>query len=208
MKSILKHYADIVPFLGEIVGENCEVVLQDTRPDQNCIVAIANGHVSGRHVGDGSSELVLQAIKDQEHPRTDRYNYMARTKDGRVIKSSSVYITDDEGKTIGLFGINYDITNLIMAGNAIGSLVNADKGGETKVDALTTNVTDLLDQLIEEADQYIAKPVAMMTKEDKIRAVQFLNEKGAFLVKKAGDKVTKHYDISKYTLYNYLDSNS
>jgi predicted transcriptional regulator YheO len=38
-----------------------------------------------------------------------------------------------------------------------------------------------------------------------VKAVRFLDEKGAFLSKKAGDKVTKYYDISKYTLYNYLD---
>jgi predicted transcriptional regulator YheO len=60
--------------------------------------------------------------------------------------------------------------------------------------------------LIAEADRFVAKPVAMMTKEDKTRAVQFLNEKGAFLIKKAGDKVSRHYDISKYTLYNYMSA--
>jgi predicted transcriptional regulator YheO len=69
---------------------------------------------------------------------------------------------------------------------------------------ITTNVNDLLDQLIEDSVRHIGKPVSLMSKEDKVRAMQFLNEHGAFLIKKAGDKVSKYYDISKYTLYNYL----
>ena len=44
-----------------------------------------------------------------------------------------------------------------------------------------------------------------MSKEDKIKGLKYLDSKGAFLIKKAGDRVTKFYDISKYTLYNYLE---
>lgn len=46
----------------------------------------------------------------------------------------------------------------------------------------------------------------MMTKEDKIRCIQFLNDKGAFLVTKSGDKIANFFNISKYTLYNYIDA--
>jgi predicted transcriptional regulator YheO len=49
--------------------------------------------------------------------------------------------------------------------------------------------------------------VAYMTKEDKIRAIQFLNDSGAFLITKSGDKVSKFFGISKYTLYSYVNIN-
>ena len=45
-----------------------------------------------------------------------------------------------------------------------------------------------------------------MTKEDKIKAIQFLNDSGAFLIMKSGDKVSNHFRISKYTLYSYIDA--
>ena len=45
-----------------------------------------------------------------------------------------------------------------------------------------------------------------MNKEDKIRAIQFLNKAGAFLITKSGDKISKYYGISKYTLYSYIDA--
>ena len=44
-----------------------------------------------------------------------------------------------------------------------------------------------------------------MDKNEKIRAIRFLNENGAFLITKSGPKVCQVFNISKYTLYSYLD---
>jgi predicted transcriptional regulator YheO len=51
----------------------------------------------------------------------------------------------------------------------------------------------------------VGKPVALMSKEDKVRAIGFLDESGAFLITKSGQKVCQYFGISKYTLYSYLD---
>ncbi len=69
-----------------------------------------------------------------------------------------------------------------------------------------TNVNDLLDELISQSIKLVGKPVAMMTKDDKVKAIQFLNNAGAFLVTKSGDKVSRQFGISKYTLYSYMDA--
>lgn len=42
----------------------------------------------------------------------------------------------------------------------------------------------------------VGKPVALMNKDDKVRAIRFLNESGAFLVTKSGDKVAKYFGIN------------
>lgn len=52
----------------------------------------------------------------------------------------------------------------------------------------------------------VGKPVALMTKDDKISAIQFLNDSGAFLVTKSGDKISSYFGISKFTLYSYIDA--
>ena len=39
-------------------------------------------------------------------------------------------------------------------------------------------------------------------------AIQFLNDAGAFLITKSGDKISKYFGISKFTLYSYIDVNS
>ena len=67
------------------------------------------------------------------------------------------------------------------------------------------NVNDLLDELIAQSVALVGKPVALMNKEDKMRAIGFLSQNGAFLVTKSGDKIAKYFGISKYTLYSYID---
>jgi predicted transcriptional regulator YheO len=51
----------------------------------------------------------------------------------------------------------------------------------------------------------LGKPVAAMSREDKVRAVEMLEERGVFLVKGAIDLAAQALAVSKYTLYSYLD---
>ena len=46
-------------------GPNCEVVVHDlaSNDPESSIVAIENGHVTGRKVGDGPSHVVLEALR-------------------------------------------------------------------------------------------------------------------------------------------------
>lgn len=187
-------------------GPKCEVTVHDlTKGTEKTIIAIENGHVTGRHVGDGASEVVLQALKTKDFK--DNLAYFTQTPDGRLLRSSTMYIRDESGKVTALFAINYDITELSHANSILGQFVGSpQEKGKENIETIFSSVNDLLDRLIEESHAYVDKPVALMTKEDKTKAIHFLDEKGAFLIKKAGDRVSKFYDISKYTLYNYMDA--
>ncbi|HPF53832.1 MAG TPA: helix-turn-helix transcriptional regulator [Eubacteriales bacterium] len=195
--------------LAQQFGENCEVLVHDLRggDPEHTIVAIENGHVSHRQAGDGPSRIVLQAMNEKDPSQLeDRSAYLLKTHDGRIVKSSTIYIRNSEGKIDGILSINYDITELLMAQRAIGSLLNHSE--EQRVPArIPQNVNDLLDDLIAQSVQIAGKPVALMTKSDKIKAIHFLNDAGAFLVTRSGDKVSKYFGISKYTLYSYIDAN-
>ena len=65
----------------------------------------------------------------------------------------------------------------------------------------------MLEDLIRQSVALVGKPAALMNKDDKVRAIRFLSDAGAFLVTKSGDKVAKYFGISKYTLYSYIDAN-
>ncbi|HOF93948.1 MAG TPA: helix-turn-helix transcriptional regulator [Clostridia bacterium] len=190
--------------LAKQFGDNCEVVVHDLTKPENTIVAIENGHVSNRKLGDGPSHIVLEAMKKKQGALNDQLGYLARTHDGRIVKSSTVYIRDEQGSVEGIFSINYDITGLLMAESAVKSIINHDDG--EKPERIPQNVNDLLDDLIDQSVATVGKPVALMSKDDKIRAIQYLNNAGAFLITKSGDKVSKHFGISKYTLYSYIDA--
>ena len=71
---------------------------------------------------------------------------------------------------------------------------------------ITRNVEELLDDLMQQGLALIGKPVALMTKEDKIQVVRYLNDAGAFLITRSGDKVAALLNISKFTLYSYMDA--
>ena len=187
-------------------GPNCEVVVHDlaTNDPESSIVAIENGQVTGRKVGDGPSHVVLEALRGENSQLQDHLSYLTKTRDGKILKSTTIYIRDDDGDPIGIFGINFDITLMLAMETALKQFTATEKE-EKEPEAISRNVSDLLDELIEQSVKIVGKPVALMTKEDKVKAVQFLNETGAFLITKSGDKVCKFFGISKYTLYSYID---
>jgi predicted transcriptional regulator YheO len=189
-------------------GESSEVVVHDISGDdtEHTIAVIENGHVSHRQTGGGASRVVLEAIQRRDDPSlTDELGYLTKTRDGRVLKSSTVYLRNDDGKIEGVLSINYDITELLVAERAIASVLHHNEEPIVP-ERIPQNVNDLLDDLIEQSVALVGKPVAMMNKDDKIKAIQFLYQAGAFLVTKSGDKVSKYFGISKYTLYSYIDA--
>ena len=127
-------------------------------------------------------------------------------KDGKILKSSSVYIRDESGKVSGILGINYDISMMQLFENSLHDFISADQHASREPERITLNVADLLDDLIRQADELVGKPVALMTKDDKVKAIRYLSNSGALLITKSGDKIAKHFGISKYTLYSYLDN--
>ena len=188
-------------------GEDCEVVIHDlsSSEKESTIVAIENGHVTHRELGGGPSRIVLEAQRKGKEDLSDHIDYFTKTSDGRLIKSTSIYIRDEKGEITGIFCINYDITRLSMAEKTIKSIIHADVPSQ-EPEKIPQNVNELLDELIEGAVRDVGKPVAMMKKADKIQAVQYLKRNGAFQILKSGDRVCKLFKISKFTLYNYIDS--
>ena len=199
----------IASALAAQFGPNCEVVIHDltaSDPEQS-IVHIENGHVTGRRMGDGPSTVVMEQILHGTEDPQDHLAYLTRTPDGKILKSSTLYIRGSGGKVDAILSINYDISALLMVENAISGLVRtADSEPDGQGERITVlNVSDLLDDLIEQSVALVGKPVALMNKDDKVRAIQFLSRHGAFLITKSGDKVAKYFGISKYTLYSYID---
>ena len=198
--------------LASQFGPDCEIVIHDlkTNDPEHSIVYIENGHVTGRGIGDGPSNAVFDVIRhnnkkgsDPTDEIQDHPGYLMKTSDGKILKCSTSYIRDDDGSLHYVFGINYDITKLTMIESALHSLITP-VNKEEKPKEITHSVNDLLDHLIEESVALVGKPVALMNKEDKVTAIQFLNDSGAFLITKSGDKVASFFGISKYTLYSYI----
>lgn len=187
-------------------GNNCEVVIHDLRGNdhEHSIIAIENGHITGRSVGDGPSHIVLDALRDSDSTPEDRISYLTKTSDGKVLKSTTLFIRDDAGKAIGLIGINFDISMFVAFEKSLRGFTSLEVSNQ-EPEAISGNVSDLLDELLEHSVALVGKPTALMNKEEKIRAIKFLDERGAFLVTRSGPKICQYFGISTFTLYSYLD---
>lgn len=198
--------------LAEHFGPQCEIAIHDvTRDLSNTIVHIENGQVSGRGDGDSASNVVLEALHTPPEELKDQIAYLTRTEDGKALKSSSLYIRDEAGRLKYIFSVNYDIASLKAVDELIQGLITTQPGKKDEqtgpaVPKIPHTVTELLDSLIDHAIAEIGKPVVMMTKEDKIKVVHYLNEAGAFLITRSGDRVASVLGISKFTLYKYMEN--
>jgi len=194
---------DLMKLITAEFGSNCETVLHDwSNGYDKTIVAIENGHVTGRKVGDPGSNLGLEVMRGTQDG-SSQLNYVTKTADNRMLKSSSLYVKNVNGEPIGAFCINYDITDLLSAKDVLGDLTMGDE--EERDEQFVTDVNDLLDYLLSQSEIIVGKKANDMTKEDKLKALKYLDDKGAMLITKSGTKICKYFDISKFTLYNYLE---
>ena len=187
-------------------GPSCEVLIHDLQGDlETSLVYIENGTITNRHVGDGPSHVVLDVL-NYDDGSEGRFGYLTKTKDGRILKSSTMYIRDDNGNIDYLLGINQDITEFVMMHRSLESLIGIGQAENGTVEKITTSVSELLDDLLLEAERLVGKPGPLMNKVERLKAISYLNEKGAFLISKSSEKIAEYFNISKFTLYSDLNT--
>ena len=204
---ILQSLIPMVDGIAATFGKNCEVVLHDVKNPQSSIIAIANGHVSGRTVKGPMSEYGLKALKKSENSK-HQINYLKKTSDGKILKASLLYIKDESQDIIGFLCINYDISELTIAQNILDNLTdinNSDSTLDDQEEGFGNTINEVLSNIVNRALDATGKPVAYMSKEEKVNIVEILDDRGVFLIKGAVDYIAKVLCVSRYTIYNYLD---
>ncbi|CEP66107.1 YheO-like [Moorella glycerini] len=189
-------------------GKNCEVVLHDLSEPSSSLIFKA-GSVTNREIGAPVTNLVLEALQRYGDATEDLIGYLNRTKDGKVLKSSTIFIRDNSGKIVGCLCINFDLTEFQLAKNILEDFCQlkdlAEAGFERTQEQFARDINEVVDNVVENVLQELGKPVPVMTKEEKVKAVEMLDDRGIFLVKGAVDVVAQALAVSKYTIYNYLE---
>ena len=203
---LLKSMIPLVESIGKTFGKNCEVVLHEISDSYKTIVAIHNGHVTGRSVDSPMVNEGLESVRSKGNNEDHIINYQNISSSGKILKSSTMLIRDEQDQVVGCLCINVDISEFMIARRVLEEMTYI----ETPEDPLgtdhgTSNVHDVLHQLMAETLDNSGKPVAYMNKDEKVAIVRKLDEQGAFLIKGAIDAVAKILCVSRYTIYNYLD---
>ena len=123
------------------------------------------------------------------------------TKDEKLVKSSTAFIRDEHGEIIGAICVNVDASvakSLFeMAGNFLKTSENEPRSEQN--DDVMQIVLNLIDKIIAKNEGKKLK------KEQKLELVSFMNEKGIFNIKGAIEVVAAKLNVSKITIYGYLD---
>lgn len=206
----MSRFDDLLDFLetccdaiAACFGDQCEVVVHDLTQPAHTIVYIANGHVTGRKVGDSMQSSFMESLMRGRQTSESFVNFLFTTHQGRQLRATSVIIRNDSGAPIGALSINYDVTALKMAADSISQVLNLVQ--PTLPRAFPNDFNEILEMFLEEAAQTIGRPVAYMGKEDKVQVVGFLHRRGAFQLRDSVARVAAFLGVSRYTVYNYLE---
>lgn len=225
-------YLPLMDFLAELLGPRTEIVLHDTSDLSRSIVALTNGHVSGRSVGGPATDLVLKVLQNHEHDDRDYLaNYLAESRTGGTFRSSTFFIRDAGGDVVGMLCLNIDDEPLTRARDLLAAITattglvkGADASGAGTGGAGTVGAGDparagsqaaVVERLSTNVDELaldgVARIVAAqgvephrMTPDEKVAAVREIERAGVFLLKGAVAQVAEALHVSEPTVYRYV----
>jgi selenocysteine lyase/cysteine desulfurase/predicted transcriptional regulator YheO len=187
--SLLTALIPAVDGLAAMLGPGNEVVLHDLSRLPDSIVAIAGG-LTGRTAGGPMTDLLLGLVR--RGTTQDLIDYETHTPDGRPIRSATMFVRDAEGVAVGCLCVNSERPG-----------AGAAEGGHRET--FPPDVDSLQRFLIDRAVGRAGIPVDLMKKRHKAAVVRELDEAGFFLIKDAVDHLATELDVTRYTIYNYLN---
>jgi predicted transcriptional regulator YheO len=201
--------------LRQIVGSNIEIVVHDMRRPERSIVHIVNGHVTGRRLGqpiiaglaeDQGFRGIIEG-KDASDSNVVRVvgSYLAATRDGRNLRSSSLILHDQDGRATLALCFNVDPSPIERVAQELHKLSMPVAADDQEAAAEPVTTEDLLLEIMETAIQPHDIPVDRLTKAEKIEAVRKMQARGLFLMRGSVERVAKRLNTTKFTIYNYLE---
>ncbi|MEE1887271.1 helix-turn-helix transcriptional regulator [Pseudomonas carassii] len=196
--------------LGSVVPRNVEILLHNLEHPERSVVAIVNGHLSGRRVGspilaapeqDQGFKALMQASVDQQGCAPVVLPDYPTTLKGRSLRSATAIFRDRDGQPFASLCVNTDVTGLDAA---MAFLQHFQPLGATltAVDE-AADMTALMAGIIQAALQRSGQ--GRMNKQAKVEAVRIMQERGLFIVKGGVEKAAEALGVTRYTVYNYLE---
>jgi predicted transcriptional regulator YheO len=198
-------FKPIMEALHALLGDKSEFILHDLSTPESSVVAIV-GSVTQRQIGAPATNLVMKELERNGDEARDMVGYLSLTKDGRQLKSTTVFIRDEDNRIVGCFCCNVDLTEFQVAEKvlrdfcATRSIDDADTNGEV----FAQDIGDVVEDIIRFEINRFGKPVPHMSRADKLQIIATLDSKGVFGVKGAVDLMAHFLGSSVFTIYNYL----
>ncbi len=199
---LLRESKKIVEALGQTLSPLVEVVLHDLSQPEHSVIAIAN-NLSGRQVGDATTEIGLARIGDASFPEVLQ-NYPNRFPDGRPAKSTSIGLKDSRGTYVAAICLNMDISMLSATAASVLQLVQTDMTANGLKETLAArSLDDIRLSLAQFASAHNTTTRALSLAQRQ-QAVSELAGKGLLNLKNALSEVAASFGVARSTVYTYL----
>jgi predicted transcriptional regulator YheO len=204
---VLQALKPVIKGMALAMGPDYEIVLHDIADPDNSIIAIENSHVTGRKIGDSLTDYAMYLLKTSDQKKKDFVaNFLTRTKEGKRIRSSTLYLRDEDGRLIGYLCINYDMSKAEIIRNMVEQLVNVTGGTEAipREEEMPSTLEGLMERNLKLIRRLVGKPLHMSSKQEKLQAIKVLDDEGFFMLKGAVEALAEETGNTKYTIYSYL----
>lgn len=203
-------YTHMVDFLGGCFDNNTEIVLYSLDNIKSSIIAVHNGHISGKKIGDSLSSFAISKLKDKGKEGPPYYlNHISLSKDKTPLRSNTFFILDKAGKPRGVITISTDVAKYQKAADlllALASMPNMENGNSNAIDLerLQSTPKDLIMDIIYDVTSKKEIEPSRLLPEEKLEVVRRLNNENFFLMKGAVNQIATILDSSEATIYRYL----
>lgn len=211
---LLAVLAQLVAPLAATFPADSEVVLHDLRKLPSSIAAIA-GNVTGRSIGDPATDVLLQQLRSGQDAVVE---YPTVFPNGHAGRSTTVIVRGREGNPVAALCVNIDISVWRDAYRVVASMIGETRApdappgpgaGDEKPqpggEAFVRSVDELASTLVRHEVAAVGVPVELMKKQHKLQVVSGLERRGMFLLRGAADTVAEALEVTRYTVYNYLN---
>lgn len=183
--------------LTGIYGSQSEVIVCRLTEEKNLKIVYSKNNSPEHSIGLIYNGISVGTLEEEPEKLLKTIN----TTGGKYIQSCTVPIKSDE-MIIGTITVNTDVTNIIFAQRQLADLAAVSEPEKTHA---YSDVSELMEHMISQAQEEIGKPVIYMKKKDKREFIKYLDDRGFFQIKKSSDRIANYLDISKFTLYSHLE---
>lgn len=187
--------------VASMFGSSCETLIHDMNNQKSSIISIYHGEVTNRNVGDELSILGVKEVNEFFQGK-DVINCSGKNKEGRLLKSSTFHLRGEDYHFA--LGINYDYTHLALAKTSLDEFIAVGQPIEEALDSPGNLLQDIFDACL----KTLGKPVALLTRDDRMKMIELLMERGAFNFTKGIPIIAAKLNISRFTIYKYLRKQS
>lgn len=212
-EEILAQYIPLVEFLGSAMGPFTEVVLNDLSNPQKAVIAIKNGHLSGRTIGSSATDFAVSILMSDDYKSNDYAVHYKGTANGKIFVSSTYYIKNPDGELIGMLCINTDtsvaqdyfnFTKRFLSGMNFESVISGSHVEGSIEENLNTPISALASSIIMKTCEKYGIPPERMTREEKMEIVRELSKQGVAGIKGAVAEIARQLSLSESTVYRYI----